>query len=80
MGKVFFLFLVDSHPVTHVGSRRMCLGPDVVPPLVGFRLYAILGLFHHVLSVPSVCIIKTAPCSLSFYHSWDHVPSFYNAV
>jgi hypothetical protein len=29
----------------------MCLDPDVVPPLAGFRLYAILGVFHHFLSV-----------------------------
>ncbi len=50
-----FLFLVDLHPVTHAESRRMCLDPDVVPPMAGFRLYAILGDFHHVLSVPSVC-------------------------
>jgi hypothetical protein len=46
------LFLVDSHPVTHAGSSRMCLDPDVVPPLAGFRLYAILGVFHHFLFVP----------------------------
>ncbi len=51
--------LVDLHPMTHVGSRRMCLDPDVVPPLAGFLLYAILGVFHHVLSVLSVCILKT---------------------
>ncbi len=57
-----FLFLVDLHPMAHVGSRRMCLDPDVVPPLAGFRLYDILGVFHHVLSVPSVCIFKTAHC------------------
>jgi hypothetical protein len=31
----------------------MCLDPDVVPPLAGFRLFAVLGVFHHVLSVPS---------------------------
>ncbi len=49
-----FLFLVDLHPMTHVGSRRMCLDPGVVPPLAGFRLYAILGVFHHVLYVPSI--------------------------
>jgi hypothetical protein len=35
------LFLVYLHPMTHVRSRRMCLVPDVVPPLAGFRLYAI---------------------------------------
>ncbi len=57
-----FLFLVDLHPMAHVGSRRMCLDPDVVPPLAGFRLYAILGVFHRVLSVPSVCIFKTVRC------------------
>ncbi len=34
----------------------MCLDPDVFPPLAGFRLYAILGVFHHVLFLPSVCI------------------------
>jgi len=32
----------------------MCLDPDVVLPLAGFPLHAILGVFHHVLSVPSV--------------------------
>jgi hypothetical protein len=64
LGKYFFyLFnylgiLVDLRPVTHVGSRRMYLDPDVFPPLAGFRLYAILGDFRHVLSVPSVCIFK----------------------
>jgi hypothetical protein len=61
-GQICYLFLVDLHPLTHVGSRRMCLDPDVVPPLAGFRLYAILGVFHHVFSVPSVCIFKTAHC------------------
>jgi hypothetical protein len=30
-----FRVLVDLHPVTHAGSRRMCLDPDVVPPLAG---------------------------------------------
>ncbi len=34
----------------------------MVPPLAGFRLYAILGVFHHLLSVPSGCIILN--CSL----------------
>jgi hypothetical protein len=47
-----FLFLVDLSPMTHVGSRRMCLDRDVVLPLAGFRLYAVQGVFHHVLSVP----------------------------
>jgi hypothetical protein len=50
------MFLVDLHPMTHIGSPRMCLDPDVVPPMAGFRLYAIQGVFQHVLSVPSVCI------------------------
>jgi hypothetical protein len=36
---ICFLFLVDLHPMTHVGSRRMFLDPDMVPPLAGFRLY-----------------------------------------
>jgi hypothetical protein len=36
----------------------MCLDPDVVSPLAGFRLYAILGVFHHVLSVPFEGIFK----------------------
>ena len=45
--------------MTHVGSRRLCLDPDVVPPLAGFRLYAaILGVFHHVLSVPLYAFLK----------------------
>jgi hypothetical protein len=57
-----FLFLVDLHPMTQVGSCRMCLDPNVVPPLAGFCLFAVLGDFHHVLSVPSVCIFKTAHC------------------
>jgi hypothetical protein len=38
------------------------MDPDVVPPLVCFRLYAILGVFYDLLSVPSVCIFKTAHC------------------
>jgi hypothetical protein len=58
----YFLFLVNLHPMSHVGSRRMYLDPDVVPPLAVFRLYAILGVFHRVLSVPSVWIFNTAHC------------------
>ncbi len=48
---ICFLFLVGLHPMTQVGSRRMCLDPDLVPPLAGFRLYAVLGVFLHILSV-----------------------------
>jgi hypothetical protein len=40
--------------MSHVGSRMMYLDPDVVPPRAVFRLNANLGVFHHVLSVPSV--------------------------
>jgi hypothetical protein len=40
----------------------MCLDPDVIPPMAGFRLLAVLGVFHHVLSVPTLCIFKTAHC------------------
>ncbi len=75
-----FLFLVDLRPMTQVGSRRMCLDPDVVPPLAGFCLYADLGDFHHVLSVPSVCIFETDHCFWSIDHSKDHVPSFHNSA
>ena len=32
----------------------MCLDLDVVPPLAGFPLHAILGVFHYVFSVTSV--------------------------
>jgi hypothetical protein len=74
------LFLVDFHPVTHVGSRRMCLDSNVVPSLAGFRLYAILGVFHYVLSVHSVCIFKIAHCSLvpaSPYINLSIYPSTY---
>ncbi len=53
-----FLFLVCLHPMTQVGSIRMCLDPDVVPPLAGFLLLAVLGVLHHILSVVSVCIFK----------------------
>jgi hypothetical protein len=42
--------------MTHVGSRMMCLDPDVVPLLAGFPHYAILGIFDHVLSVPSAVL------------------------
>ncbi len=59
-------FLVCLHPMTQVGSLRMCLDPDVVPPLAGFLLLAVLGVLHHILSVPSVCIFKTAHCFRSF--------------
>jgi len=57
--------------MTHVGSRRMYLDPDVVPPLVGFRLYANLGVFQYVLSMPSVCIFETAHFFWSFCHSYS---------
>jgi hypothetical protein len=75
------LFLVDSHPVTQVGSRRMCLDPDVVPPLSGFRLYAILGV-----SLPAMFSLFLLYAFLKvltvfdLFHSWDLVPSFYNSV
>jgi hypothetical protein len=51
-----YLVLVNLRPVTHVGSCRMSLDSDVVPSLAGFRLSAKLGVFHHALSVPFVCI------------------------
>ncbi len=53
--------------LTQVGSLRMCLDPVVVPPLADFLLLAVLGVLHHILSVPSVCIFKTAYCFRSFY-------------
>jgi hypothetical protein len=45
--------------VTHVGSLRKCPVPDVVPPLACLRLWSILGIFHRVLSVFSICHFKT---------------------
>ncbi len=53
------MFLVSCRFTSNdrCGSRRICLDPDVVPPLTGFRFYAILGVFYHVLSVPSVCML-----------------------
>jgi hypothetical protein len=39
--------------MTQVGSRRMCLDPDVVPPLAGFRLFAVLGVF----TIFSLCFL-----------------------
>ncbi len=44
-----FLSLVCLHLVTQVGSRRICLVPDVVPPLAGFLLLAVLGSVASVL-------------------------------
>ncbi len=44
----------------------MCLVSDVVPPLAGILLFAVLGVLHHFLSVSSVCIFKTAHCPLSY--------------
>jgi hypothetical protein len=35
--------------MTQVGSLRMCLDPDVVPPLAGFLLLAVLGVLHHII-------------------------------
>jgi hypothetical protein len=32
----FFLFLVCLHLMTQEASRRMCLDPEVVPPMAGF--------------------------------------------
>jgi hypothetical protein len=29
----------------------MCLDPDVVPPLAGILLFAVLGVLHHILSL-----------------------------
>jgi hypothetical protein len=62
--------------MTQVGSLRMCLDPDVVPPLAGFLLVAVLGVLHHILSVFSVCFFKTAHCFRSFYIPRDRVPDF----
>ncbi len=53
--------------MTYVGSRKMYLDPDLVPPLAGFRLYGNLGVFHHAFSMTSVCILETAYCFWSFY-------------
>jgi hypothetical protein len=52
--------------MTQVGPLRMCLVPDVVPPLAGFLLIAVLGVLHHSLSVASVRIFETAHCFRSF--------------
>jgi hypothetical protein len=57
------LVLVLLHPMAQVGPLRMCLAPDVVPPLAGFLFLAVLGVVHHVLSVVSVRIFETAHCS-----------------
>jgi hypothetical protein len=48
-GGALFSFLVSCR----FTSNDPCLDPDVVPPLAGFRLYAILSVFHHALSIPS---------------------------
>ncbi len=56
---VVVVVVVGLHPMTHVGSLRMCLDPDVVPPLAGFLLVAVLGVLHHILSVVSVCVFET---------------------
>ncbi len=39
--------------MTQVGSLRMCLDPDVVPPLAGFLLFAVEGVF----SMFSLCLL-----------------------
>ncbi len=67
-GRALFSFFVSCRFTSNdpcLGSRRnrMYLDPDVVPPLAGFRLFAVLGIFHHALSVPSVCIFN---CSTVF--------------
>jgi hypothetical protein len=49
----------------------MCLDPDVVPPLAGFRPYAILGVF---------CVLFLNAHFFDFVTPGDHVPSFYNSV
>jgi hypothetical protein len=63
----------------------MCLDLDVVPPLAGFRLYAILGVFHHVLLFSLYLLyafLKLLTVFDLFYHSWDNVPvpSVYHPV
>ncbi len=72
--------VVGLHPMTQVGSLRMCLDPDVVPPMAGFLLVAFLGVLHHILSVVFVCVFETAHCFRSFYVSRDCVPGFHNSV
>ncbi len=72
--------VVGLHPMTQVGSLRKCLDPDVVPPLAGFLLVAVLGILHHILSVVSVCVFETAHCFRSFYVSRDWVPGLHNSV
>jgi hypothetical protein len=49
----------------------MCLDPDVVPPMAGFLLVAVLGVLHHILSVVFVCVFETAHGPRSFYVSRD---------
>jgi hypothetical protein len=44
--------------MTQVGSLRMCLDPDVVPPMAGFLLVAVLGVLHHILSVFLYAFLK----------------------
>ncbi len=39
--------------IQYVGSRRMWVDPDIVPPLPGFRLFAILGVF----AIFSLCLL-----------------------
>ncbi len=78
-GNVLVLVLVCLHPMTHVGSLWKCPAPDVVPPLAGILLFAVLGVLHHFLSVASVCIFETAHCFRSFYVPRDQVPGFYNS-
>jgi hypothetical protein len=55
--------------MTHVGSLRKCLVPDVVPPLACLRLWSILGVSHHVLSVFSIFHFKTVDGFGTFYPS-----------
>jgi hypothetical protein len=69
------LVLVWLHPMAQVGPLRMCLVPDVVPPLAGFLFLAVLGVLHHGLSVVSVRIFETAHCFRPFY-----VPCFHDSV
>ncbi len=63
-----------------VESRRMCLVPDVVPPLAGLRFIPSYA-FSTMFSLWLLCkFFKTAHCFWSLYHSWDHFPRFYNSV
>jgi hypothetical protein len=47
--------------MTQVGPLRMCLDPDVVPPLAGFLLLAVLGVLHHIIIEAQAFMLHARP-------------------